>query len=371
MLVGVDAVFASPLAGKPSLARCLQNPSPTPPHRGEGLTSARGALPLLPGGETCRAQRGDAGDFAASDESAGPLIRRFAPPSPRGGEEGAAPDLAFWEGVRDAMMDYAARVIAGGGRLNHVTRHMVGLFQGFPGARRYRQILSADATQAGGGAGGDRRPPLPRCWRRRPARRRPSRARSGNPPDIKAPAWRAGQAAEQGAARASGKPARETARSSRRAVREGGAGSGRNPLQLRCDPLGAEEPQEIAIFHEVGAGIGRARQGLLARAAGPKNGRAGCRAAAARAGWRRPPPAVRARPDRGSAARPGSTGRRRWFRTAGSFPPAVRRAGPKIRRRRAKADRPAVAAGHDAAAGAAALPAGGRAGRDRAAGCRR
>jgi tRNA-dihydrouridine synthase A len=59
--------------------------------------------------------------------------------------------LAFWGGVRDAMMGYAARHIASGGRLIHVTRHMIGLFQGWPGARRFRQILSADATRAGAG----------------------------------------------------------------------------------------------------------------------------------------------------------------------------------------------------------------------------
>ena len=57
----------------------------------------------------------------------------------------------FWRGVRDAMMAHAGEHIASGGRLNHVTRHMVGLFQGWPGARRYRQILSADATRAGAG----------------------------------------------------------------------------------------------------------------------------------------------------------------------------------------------------------------------------
>ena len=45
-----------------------------------------------------------------------------------------------------AMLDYAERHIAHGGRLHHVTRHMVGLFQGVPGARRWRQILSSDAT---------------------------------------------------------------------------------------------------------------------------------------------------------------------------------------------------------------------------------
>lgn len=59
--------------------------------------------------------------------------------------------LEFWAGVRDAMMGYAAGHIATGGRLIHVTRHMVGLFQGWPGARRFRQILSADATRAGAG----------------------------------------------------------------------------------------------------------------------------------------------------------------------------------------------------------------------------
>jgi tRNA-dihydrouridine synthase A len=57
----------------------------------------------------------------------------------------------YWEDVRDAMMDYAARVVAEGGRVAHVTRHMVGLFQGFPGVRRYRQILSNDATKPGAG----------------------------------------------------------------------------------------------------------------------------------------------------------------------------------------------------------------------------
>ncbi len=59
--------------------------------------------------------------------------------------------VEYWEAVRDAMMAYAARVVADGGRVAHVTRHMVGLFQGFPGVRRYRQILSTDATKPGAG----------------------------------------------------------------------------------------------------------------------------------------------------------------------------------------------------------------------------
>jgi tRNA-dihydrouridine synthase A len=50
-----------------------------------------------------------------------------------------------------AMADYAAQHIARGGRLAHVTRHMTGLFHGFAGARRFRQILSTDATRPGAG----------------------------------------------------------------------------------------------------------------------------------------------------------------------------------------------------------------------------
>jgi tRNA-dihydrouridine synthase A len=51
----------------------------------------------------------------------------------------------------DVMADYCARHIAAGGRLAHVTRHMVGLFHGLPGARRWRQILSTEAARPGAG----------------------------------------------------------------------------------------------------------------------------------------------------------------------------------------------------------------------------
>ena len=56
-----------------------------------------------------------------------------------------------WDGVRDVMMDYAAAHIAQGGKLSNVTRHMVGLFSGISGARRFRQVLSTDATKPGAG----------------------------------------------------------------------------------------------------------------------------------------------------------------------------------------------------------------------------
>jgi len=48
-----------------------------------------------------------------------------------------------------AMMDYTSAHIAGGGRVNHVTRHMIGLFSGQPGARQYRRILSVESVQPG------------------------------------------------------------------------------------------------------------------------------------------------------------------------------------------------------------------------------
>ncbi len=56
-----------------------------------------------------------------------------------------------WDELIDRMADYCAIHIAAGGRLTHVTRHMVGLFHGLPGARRFRQILSTDAVKPGAG----------------------------------------------------------------------------------------------------------------------------------------------------------------------------------------------------------------------------
>jgi tRNA-dihydrouridine synthase A len=54
------------------------------------------------------------------------------------------------EAVR-AMLDYIAAEVAGGTRLSSITRHMLGLFQGVPGARRWRQILTVDALRRGAG----------------------------------------------------------------------------------------------------------------------------------------------------------------------------------------------------------------------------
>jgi tRNA-dihydrouridine synthase A len=56
------------------------------------------------------------------------------------------------EALIEAMVSYAGRHIEAGGKLGQVTRHMVGLFHGRKGARRFRQILSTEATRPGAGA---------------------------------------------------------------------------------------------------------------------------------------------------------------------------------------------------------------------------
>lgn len=65
-------------------------------------------------------------------------------------EEQAARDFDFGALI-DAMADYAAGHIARGGRLSHVTRHMVGLFHGLPGARHWRRVLSEEGAKPGVG----------------------------------------------------------------------------------------------------------------------------------------------------------------------------------------------------------------------------
>lgn len=53
--------------------------------------------------------------------------------------------------VMRAMADYAEGELARGARLNNITRHMLGLANGRPGARAFRQILSVDAARKGAG----------------------------------------------------------------------------------------------------------------------------------------------------------------------------------------------------------------------------
>jgi tRNA-dihydrouridine synthase A len=60
-----------------------------------------------------------------------------------------APADAFT--VAEAMKPYIERHLAAGGRLHQITRHMLGLFHGRPGARGWRRVLSEGATRDGAG----------------------------------------------------------------------------------------------------------------------------------------------------------------------------------------------------------------------------
>ena len=53
--------------------------------------------------------------------------------------------------VVEAMLPIIAGELAGGTCLSHMTRHMLGLFHGAPGARRWRQILTVEAVKSGAG----------------------------------------------------------------------------------------------------------------------------------------------------------------------------------------------------------------------------
>lgn len=55
------------------------------------------------------------------------------------------------EAVIEAILPYIEAHLQSGGRLNHITRHMIGLFQGLPGARAWRRYLSENAHKNGAG----------------------------------------------------------------------------------------------------------------------------------------------------------------------------------------------------------------------------
>jgi tRNA-dihydrouridine synthase A len=53
--------------------------------------------------------------------------------------------------VARAMLPYIETHLHAGGRLNQITRHMLGLFAGQPGARAWRRTLSEGAHKKGAG----------------------------------------------------------------------------------------------------------------------------------------------------------------------------------------------------------------------------
>jgi tRNA-dihydrouridine synthase A len=64
-------------------------------------------------------------------------------------EKAPPPDL---RDVVGQMGAYVESVRAAGGRASHVTRHMLGLFHGLPGARQWRRILTVDGARPEAGA---------------------------------------------------------------------------------------------------------------------------------------------------------------------------------------------------------------------------
>ncbi len=64
---------------------------------------------------------------------------------------GAADPVATREEAALAMRPYIAGHLQGGGRLHQVTRHMLGLFAGCPGARTWRRLLSEAGGRPGAG----------------------------------------------------------------------------------------------------------------------------------------------------------------------------------------------------------------------------
>ncbi|HSW14676.1 MAG TPA: tRNA dihydrouridine(20/20a) synthase DusA [Solimonas sp.] len=54
--------------------------------------------------------------------------------------------------VLENLLGYVERELALGGQLNHISRHILGLFRGQPGGRAFRRVISQNATRPGAGA---------------------------------------------------------------------------------------------------------------------------------------------------------------------------------------------------------------------------
>jgi len=66
------------------------------------------------------------------------------------GEEGESAPVSRRDVVMK-MLPYVERELARGTQLKHITRHMLGLFAGQPGARGWRRFLSENAHLDGAG----------------------------------------------------------------------------------------------------------------------------------------------------------------------------------------------------------------------------
>jgi tRNA-dihydrouridine synthase A len=64
---------------------------------------------------------------------------------------GAEPPLGDGMAAVEALLPYIERHLAAGGRLHSVTKHLMGLFPGRPGARLFRRHLSVEGVKPGAG----------------------------------------------------------------------------------------------------------------------------------------------------------------------------------------------------------------------------
>jgi tRNA-dihydrouridine synthase A len=99
------------------------------------LAAAEGHLARVDGAMIGRAAYQNPWMLATADKDI------FGHPDP-----GPSPDE-----VIERMAEYAEAHLAAGGRLSEVTRHILGLFQGVPGARAWRRHLSENAHKTGAG----------------------------------------------------------------------------------------------------------------------------------------------------------------------------------------------------------------------------
>src|SRR5690606_24741452 len=64
---------------------------------------------------------------------------------------GSSRPVVSREEVMEAFKEYCVEQLAKGARLNHLTRHILGLYQGLPGARQFRRVISEQAHKPGAG----------------------------------------------------------------------------------------------------------------------------------------------------------------------------------------------------------------------------
>jgi tRNA-dihydrouridine synthase A len=64
---------------------------------------------------------------------------------------GEAAPIASPKAAVEALMPYIERELAHGTRLASITRHLLGLFRGLPGARAFRRVLATEAVKTGAG----------------------------------------------------------------------------------------------------------------------------------------------------------------------------------------------------------------------------